>query len=92
MAPCCARITGWRSPIRPSAVSTPGTKLGREGARLAEQVASPGQVRWFKGVLSDHHYRRGEWDVALRMADEFLAWVESGSPHYNACQDWAIRS
>ena len=69
-----------------------GYEARREGARLAEQVASPGQVRWFKGVLSDHHYRRGEWDVALRMADEFLGLVESGSPHYNAFQDWAIRS
>jgi tetratricopeptide (TPR) repeat protein len=43
-------------------------------------------------VLADHHYRRGEWDEALKLADEYLGAVEAGSPHYNAYQDWVIRA
>ena len=69
-----------------------GYKARREGARLAEQIASPGQMRWFDGVLIDHHYRRGEWDEAQRLADELLGEVEAGSPHYSAWQDWVVRA
>ena len=63
-----------------------------QGARLADQIGSPADLRWFQGVLADHHYRRGEWDEAQRLADEYLAAVEAGSPHYNAFQDWVIRA
>jgi class 3 adenylate cyclase len=63
-----------------------------EGARIAEQIGSASEMRWFQGVLVDHHYRRGEWSEAQRMADDYLAVVEGGSPHYNAWQDWAIRA
>jgi tetratricopeptide (TPR) repeat protein len=42
--------------------------------------------------LADHHYRRGEWDEAQQLADEYLGAVEAGSPHYNAFQDWVIRA
>jgi class 3 adenylate cyclase/tetratricopeptide (TPR) repeat protein len=63
-----------------------------EGARLAEQLGTPGQIRWFAAVLIDHYYRRGEWDVARQQADEFLGDVEAGSPHYNAWQDWGVRA
>ena len=63
-----------------------------EGARLAGQIGAPTDARWFQGVLADHHYRRGEWDEAMRMADEYLGAIEAGSPHYNAFQDWVIRA
>jgi hypothetical protein len=63
-----------------------------EGVRVAERVGSASQIRWFQGVLPDHHYRRGEWDKALRMADDFLAVVEAGSPHYAAWQVYALRA
>jgi len=63
-----------------------------DGARLAKQIGSPTDSRWFQGVLADHHYRRGEWDEALQLADEYLGAVEGGSPHYNAFQDWVIRA
>ena len=36
-------------------------------------------------------YRRGEWDEARRMADEFLARVEGGEAHYAAWQVWFAR-
>jgi class 3 adenylate cyclase len=63
-----------------------------EGARVAERIGSASQIRWFQGVLTDHHYRRGEWDEALRMADDFLVAVEAGSPHYSAWQVYALRA
>jgi class 3 adenylate cyclase len=69
-----------------------GYEARREGAQLAEQIDSQLQMRWFEGVMIDHHYRRGDWDDAQRMADEFLGEVEAGSPHYNAFQDWIVRA
>jgi AAA ATPase domain len=63
-----------------------------EGARAAERFGSASQSRWFQGVLTDHHYRRGEWDEALQMADDFLVAVEAGSPHYLAWQVSALRA
>ena len=62
-----------------------------EAARIAERLGLASAVRWFDGVLVDHHYRRGEWDEALRMADEYLAPVEGGDPHYGAWQAWLVR-
>jgi tetratricopeptide (TPR) repeat protein len=69
-----------------------GYEARREGALLAEQIDSPLQMRWFESVMADHHYRRGDWDEAQRIADEYLGEVEAGSPHYNAWQDWLIRA
>ena len=63
-----------------------------EGERVAERIGSPGWLRWFKGVLVDHRYRLGEWDEALRAADEFIAEIEAGSPHYGSFQVYAVRA
>jgi tetratricopeptide (TPR) repeat protein len=63
-----------------------------EGARIAERLGRESAVRWFEGVLVDHHYRRGEWDEAGRMAEEFLARVEEGESHYGVWQDLFIRA
>jgi predicted ATPase/class 3 adenylate cyclase len=63
-----------------------------EGARIAERTGSATQIRWFQGVLTDHHYRRGEWDEAMRLANDFLAAAEAGSPHYLAWQIAALRA
>ncbi len=63
-----------------------------EGARVAERLGSASQIRWFQSVMPDHHYRRGAWDEALRMADEFIADIEQGSPHYSAWQVYALRA
>jgi len=69
-----------------------GYEARREGALLARQIDSQLQMRWFESVMADHHYRRGDWAQAQRVADEYLEEVESGSPHYNAWQDWLIRA
>ena len=63
-----------------------------EGARIAERIGFPGWSRWFKGVLVDHRYRRGEWEEALRAADEFIAEIEAGSPHYSSFQVYTVRA
>ncbi len=69
-----------------------GYAARKEGARIAEQVGLSGDIRWFQSVLVDHEYRRGDWDEAGRLAEEFFSEVERGSPHYSAWQDWAIRA
>ena len=63
-----------------------------EGERVAERIGSAGWLRWFKGVLVDHRYRHGEWDEALRAADEFIAEIEAGSPHYSSFQVYSVRA
>ncbi len=69
-----------------------GYELRTEGARLAERIGSARQTRWFLGVLSEYPYRRGDWDEALRLTDEFLAPVEAGDPHYISWQVLARRA
>jgi class 3 adenylate cyclase/tetratricopeptide (TPR) repeat protein len=69
-----------------------GHELRLECSRIAERLGSDPLVRWFQGVLVDHRYRRGDWDEALREADDFLAPVEAGTPHLVAWQVFAIRA
>ncbi len=69
-----------------------GYELRAEGARLAERTGSARQTRWFLGVLSEYPYRRGNWDEALQLTDEFLAPVDAGEPHYVTWQVLARRA
>jgi tetratricopeptide (TPR) repeat protein len=69
-----------------------GFAIRLKGARIAEQLGSESAVRWYQSTLADHRYRRGDWDDALRIADEFLGLVESGTPHVGAWQVFAIRA
>jgi tetratricopeptide (TPR) repeat protein len=63
-----------------------------EAARLAEQVGSPNETRWFRTTLTDFRYRLGDWDEALRSIDEQLPEIEAGSPHYNSWQLYGLRA
>jgi class 3 adenylate cyclase len=63
-----------------------------DGAAMAERIRDARVRRWFDGVFTDHHYRRGEWDTATQMADEFLAAVEAGSPNVVAFQVYGVRA
>jgi class 3 adenylate cyclase/predicted ATPase len=63
-----------------------------EGARIAERLGAATWVRWFQGVVAELRYRRGDWDEALRMNDDFIASVEAGSPHYLEAQVRAVRA
>lgn len=40
------------------------------------------QLRWVVGEEAVDRYWRGDWKTALALSDEFIAEVESGSPHY----------
>jgi class 3 adenylate cyclase/tetratricopeptide (TPR) repeat protein len=44
--------------------------------------------RWFRGGYPGYLCLMGRWDEAFRRADEFIAEVEAGSPHYQvaACR------
>jgi class 3 adenylate cyclase/tetratricopeptide (TPR) repeat protein len=71
----------------------------REAARLWDEAAEAaihyGQstfVRWFRGVRLTNDFTLGRWDEALSGAEEFLAQVEAGSPHYLAPQAYAVRA
>ena len=72
--------------------STPASQHGSRESESPSGSAPLGGCRWFKGVLVDHRYRRGEWDEALRAADEFIAEIEAGSPHYSSFQVYAVRA
>jgi class 3 adenylate cyclase len=69
-----------------------GYALRLEGAKVAERIGSTAEIQWFLGVLSEYPYRRGEWDEALRMTDEFLASVDAGEPNYISWQVLARRA
>ena len=40
------------------------------------------QLRWVVGEEAVDRYWRGDWKTALALSDEFIAEVESSSPHY----------
>ena len=56
-------------------------------AAVADRIGSEAEQRWSQGVLTDHYYRTGRWDEAVRMSDEFLA----GPRHYLSGQVWMLR-
>jgi DNA-binding SARP family transcriptional activator/class 3 adenylate cyclase len=69
-----------------------GFQARLEGARAAQQLGSDSQVRWFDGVLTEHRYSRGEWDLAERGADAFLEQIAAGEPHILGWQVHSVRA
>ena len=73
-------------------------ELDRSAALLLEAETAAARfgdafnLRWFavEGVLLLYHH--GRWDEALRIADDFLAEVESGTPHYMEAAAREMRS
>jgi class 3 adenylate cyclase/tetratricopeptide (TPR) repeat protein len=64
----------------------------RESKRLAERFGLAGALRWARAGDAFRAYENGEWDEALRFADEFIAEVEAGSPHYLEAITRALRA
>jgi class 3 adenylate cyclase/tetratricopeptide (TPR) repeat protein len=56
-------------------------ELLREAVGVAERLGSHANVRTALGQLAWGDLRHGEWDKALRFADEFIDECERGSPH-----------
>jgi DNA-binding SARP family transcriptional activator/class 3 adenylate cyclase len=48
--------------------------------------------RWFRVERSGIQYVLGDWDEALAGADEFIAEVEAGAPHYLASYSYETRA
>jgi class 3 adenylate cyclase/tetratricopeptide (TPR) repeat protein len=57
-------------------------ELVEEALGIAARIGDASGVRWLRGHRSGWAYMLGEWDAALRLADEFIAECEAGSPHY----------
>jgi class 3 adenylate cyclase/tetratricopeptide (TPR) repeat protein len=55
-----------------------------EGERAAERFGIPVQVRRFRAEQACDLYYSGDWDDALAHVEEYLAAIESGSPHRGA--------
>jgi class 3 adenylate cyclase/tetratricopeptide (TPR) repeat protein len=56
-------------------------ELVAEALRLAEQLGEASVLRHLQAQTFHGLSDRGQWDEALRVADEFIAECESGSPH-----------
>ena len=63
-----------------------------EAARIAAQIGSAEELRWYQGVLSEDNYRTGRWEEALALSDAFLADVDAGSEHYMTGQAAIVRA
>ena len=63
-----------------------------EAAQTAVRTGSESLLRWFGGSLSDHRYRRGDWDEAFLTADALITSVEAGTPNVGSWQAYGIRA
>jgi tetratricopeptide (TPR) repeat protein len=63
-------------------------QLWERGHELARRMGTAYFERWFRGEAPGMRYLTGDWDAALRIADDFLREIEAGSPHYldSACR------
>jgi predicted ATPase/class 3 adenylate cyclase len=63
--------------------------LHQRGLETARRLGDAYHVRWFSGELAADRYLEGRWDEAVALADEVIAGVEAGSPHYmeSVCRD-----
>jgi class 3 adenylate cyclase/tetratricopeptide (TPR) repeat protein len=52
-----------------------------EGERAAKRFGIPVQIRRFRAEQACDLYYTGDWDQALARLEEYLAAIESGSPH-----------
>ena len=66
-------------------------RIWHETEREAELYGQMGFARWFRAVLAAPEYERADWDSAGARAEEFLAEVEAGSPHYLASPCYLVR-
>jgi class 3 adenylate cyclase/tetratricopeptide (TPR) repeat protein len=56
--------------------------LHARGLETARRLGDVWHVRWFSGELAYDRYLEGRWDEALALADEVIAVVDAGTPHY----------
>jgi MalT-like TPR region len=63
--------------------------LHERGLGTARRLGDAWHVRWFSAELAYDRYLEGRWDEALALAEEVIAAVEAGTPHYmeTHCRD-----
>jgi DNA-binding SARP family transcriptional activator/class 3 adenylate cyclase/tetratricopeptide (TPR) repeat protein len=88
----------WRAQTNLATVLKEGGHLERasatfdEAAAVASRFGLVGEQRWVRVERSGIQYILGHWDEALAGADEFVAEVEAGSPHYLASYCYETRA
>lgn len=65
--------------------------MDAEGRRIDERFGNLSMLRFSRGVAADFAYFAGDWDEAVRLADEFLAECET-APHYQEPHARAVRA
>jgi class 3 adenylate cyclase/tetratricopeptide (TPR) repeat protein len=63
-----------------------------EAEEAVRRFGMLGVLRWFRGARVQSEYVLGRWQQALAGADEFLAEVETGSPHTQASVCYLARA
>ena len=63
-----------------------------EGAADASRFGLVRDGRWFRGQRPELQFLLGRWDAALTGAEDFLAEVEAGSPHYGTAGALMVRA
>ena len=71
---------------------TRSTELHQEGLVEAERFGGLGAVRWLRAERIWDEYLTGRWNAAVAHADEFIADVEGGQPHYMEAAARAVRA
>jgi tetratricopeptide (TPR) repeat protein len=66
--------------------------LVRESLEESQRYGQRGFARWDRGILVQREYELGLWDDASAAADDFIAHVEAGSPHYLAAETYMVRA
>ncbi len=58
------------------------SRAEEEGLTAAQRFGGRGIARALRANGMENEFIAGRWDEALRLADEFIAETEAGSPHY----------
>ena len=58
------------------------SELHERGLAVSRRFGLGAMERFSRGNRAGSTYALGDWDRALRQADDFLAEIEAGSPHY----------
>jgi len=63
-----------------------------EAAQAASRFGQVAFGRWFRAIEIVRQYALGHWQEAAGAADDFIAEVEAGSPHYLASGCYLVRA
>jgi ATP/maltotriose-dependent transcriptional regulator MalT len=66
--------------------------LWQESLDVATRYGQARFARWFRGQRAHFLYQLGEWDAGAQSAEEFIADVEAGAPHYLASTCYMVRA